>query len=441
MKTPNLSKIGRKLTGHSGILELMDDLGHAMSEHPNMLMLGGGNPAAIPEMQTIWQHQMHTLLGAGSTFDRMLANYDPPQGNPRFLRAIADLLQRFCHWPVTAENVAVTNGTQTTFFLLFSLLAGTMESGRPKKILLPMAPEYIGYADQGLDENLFVSCRPRISWPQGPGGRVFKYHIDLAAVSACLEQGTIGAIAVSRPTNPTGNMLTDQEIQDLSDLAARHGIYLIIDNAYGVPFPGVVFHDSRPFWAPHVINTLSLSKLGLPGLRTGMVIGPPEIIDAVASMNAIIGLANGNVGQQLVLPLLESGRILEFGPRVLAPFYAARRQAAIAALHEFLEPTGADWAMHASEGAFFLWLALRGLPITTTELYQRLKKRDVLVVPGEYFFYGLPEPWSHQHECLRISFAQSPAVVREGIRRLAQEIAQDMEAPCPAGLPGEISTT
>ena len=55
---------------------------------------------------------------------------------------------------------------------------------------------------------------------------------------------------------------------------------------------------------------------------------------------AITGLANGNVGQQLVLPLLENGEILQFGPRVLAPFYEERSRAAQFAVREYFGPTG-----------------------------------------------------------------------------------------------------
>jgi valine--pyruvate aminotransferase len=219
-------------------------------------------------------------------------------------------------------------------------------------------------------------------------------------------------------------VITEEELQQLSDLAARYAALLIVDNAYGQPFPGILFTDAQPHWAPHVINTFSLSKLGLPGARTGIVVGPPEIIVAVQSLTAISGLANGNLGQQLVLPLLESGEILQLGPRILQPFYDTRSRAAQQAFHEFLGPTGADWAVHVSEGAFFLWLWLRGLRIPTLQLYQRLKERNVLVVPGEYFFFGLSEPWSHQHECLRVTFSQPPEVVREGIRRLAEEVAR-----------------
>jgi valine--pyruvate aminotransferase len=51
----SLSKVGLKLTQQSAILELMDDLGHAMATRPEILVLGGGNPAAVPEIQAVWR--------------------------------------------------------------------------------------------------------------------------------------------------------------------------------------------------------------------------------------------------------------------------------------------------------------------------------------------------------------------------------------------------
>lgn len=395
-----------------------------MSVPEGVFMLGGGNPAAVPAVQAIWRRRMQELLGQGEDFDRMLANYEPPQGNPRFLRAFASLLQRTYGWPVTEENVAVTSGTQTAALFLFNLFGGRRSQGSPGKILLPLSPEYIGYADQGLEADLFVSCQAAVSWPQGESARVFKYAIDFPAVEACLRREDIALVAVSRPTNPTGNVVTEAELARLSQLAADRGVPLLIDGAYGVPFPGVVFTEAAPFYAPHVINTFSLSKLGLPGTRTGIVVGPPPVVAAMKAMTAVTGLANSNLGQQLVLPLVENGDILHLGPQALRPFYEERSRAALAVLRKHLDAVGADWAVHASEGAFFLWLWLRRLGITTQELYQRLKARHVLVVPGEFFFYGLAQPSPQQHECLRVSFAQSPEVVAEGIRRLADEVGR-----------------
>ena len=105
-------------------------------------------------------------------------------------------------------------------------------------MLFPLAPEYLGYADAGLDEDLFVSTRPNIEMlPEGQ----FKYHVDFEHLH--IGEDT-GLICVSRPTNPTGNVITDDELLKLDALAQQHDIPLLIDNAYGVPFPGIIFSRS-----------------------------------------------------------------------------------------------------------------------------------------------------------------------------------------------------
>jgi valine--pyruvate aminotransferase len=418
------SLTGRRLSARSGIGELMEDLGHAMTVEPHMRMLGGGNPAAIPQLQQLLQQRMRELLKEGETFNRMLGNYEPPQGNPKFRRAMAELLQREFGWNIGPNNIAVTSGGQTAYFFLFNLLGGIGKRGHRRKILLPLTPEYIGYADQGIEPDLFIACRPEIDWPDGPGAREFKYRIDFPAVEKALSRGNIGAIAASRPTNPTGNVLTDAEVRRLSDLAAEHRIPLILDNAYGAPFPAILFVPAQPFWAPHVVLTFSLSKLGLPGTRTGIVVAPEQIASAIGALTAMTGLANSSIGQQLVLPWIETGKILELGPGILQPFYARKRMAASLWIRESFTRAGIDWAVHRGEGAFFHWLWLRGLRLTTRELYERLKRRKVLTVPGEYFFFGQRKNWSHRNECLRLNFAQAAETVREAVEIIAQEAAK-----------------
>jgi len=83
---------------------------------------------------------------------------------------------------------------------------------------------------------------------------------------------------------------------------------------------------------------------------------------------------------------------------------------------------GQTFYIHKAQGAFFLWLWLPDLPIPTQTLYERLKDRGVLVVPGEHFFPGLKEPWPHTAQCLRISYAQDEAIVEQGMRLLAEEV-------------------
>ena len=79
--------------------------------------------------------------------------------------------------------------------------------------------------------------------------------------------------------------------------------------------------------------------------------------------------------------------------------------------------------IHKPEGALFLWLWFEGLPISSQDLYQRLKKKGVLVVSGHYFFPGMEkENWKHKEECIRVTYAQDEEVVASGIRLIAEEI-------------------
>jgi valine--pyruvate aminotransferase len=411
------SIFGQHLGQGSGIEELMEDLGQALAGGSDILMLGGGQPAHIPEVNAVWRRRIDELRVEAGGLERALTTYDPPRGNPKFLGAVARMFSGEFGWDVGPENIAVTAGGQTAFFLLFNLLAGRQPDGSRKKILLPLMPEYIGYADQGIDGSLFQAQPPIID---RTGAHEFKYRVDFDNLRITPD---IAAICVSRPTNPSGNVLTDGEIERLSDLAEAHGIPLLIDNAYGAPFPGILFEHATPFWKPHVILTYSLSKIGLPGSRTGVVVAPPEIAGALASMCAIVGLSNPSTGQQILLPLLRSGELLRLSCDVVRPFYQSKRDFAMRAATELFGERF-PWAAHRSEGALFLWFWFPGLSIPTKELYQRLKRRGVLIIPGEYFFYGDDDAeWAHRRECVRVSYAMDESVVRRGLEIIADEVA------------------
>jgi len=414
MSTLNLSYIGQRLAGPSGIQELMDDCGEALTLYPDMRMLGGGQPAAIPEVQALWRQRMSEMLLDGAALDKTLLNYDPPGGNPVFREAMATFLKRECGWDVTRENIAVVPSSQTGFFLLFNMLAGDSATGK-RRILFPLLPEYIGYANQALCEGQFTAVLPRI---EERGEHEIKYHIDFEKLKITPD---IAAMCVSCPTNPTGNVLTTDEFNRLRDLARQHGIPLMIDNAYGHPFPGVLHGSWRPQWEPGMIFSISMSKVGLPGVRNAVIVADAPIVKALSNMNAIVSLANGNVGQALMAPFLADDRLLKLGSDVIRPFYKERSDFAKGVLANALG-NDVPWALHAQEGAFFLWLWLKNLPIPAAELYRRLKARKVLVIPGHYFAYGLDQEWKHPHECLRLTYSQPQSIVQEGLEILAEEV-------------------
>ncbi len=412
-----LSAIGERLAGHTGINELMDDLGAAFDAGGDVVMMGGGNPAHVPAIEAVWQRRLTEIQNEPGALEAMLGDYDGPRGKLRFIETFAGYLRRSCGYDIGPENVAITSGSQAGFFLLLNMLAGPeAHSNRARRILLPLAPEYIGYADQTLCDRGFRAQRPLIE-ERGP--RRFKYHIDFERLRVADD---VAVLCLSRPTNPSANVVGDAELIRLVDLCRAHDRLLIIDNAYGLPFPRVVFAAAHPApWHDGIVLTFSLSKLGLPGTRTGIVVAAPEIIRRLSAANAVLALSNGSVGQVVSEPLFTSGEIDRLCLEHVLPYYHARCQQALGWIDE-LFGDDLDYRVHEPEGAFFLWIWFRGLPIDDRELYQRLKRRGVLVVQGRYFFYGLEEEWAHTHQCIRISYCQPPEKVRRGIGIIAEEV-------------------
>ena len=411
-----LSAFGEKFTSQSGILSLMDDLGNALADGHNMIMMGGGNPAHIPEVEEAFKQRLQRILDNPAEFTRLTGTYDPPQGEKSFIKALAAFLNRHFGWQLTERNIALSHGSQSAFFMLFNLLAGKHSDSSYKNILLPLAPEYIGYADTGVSRDFFRANKPDI---EHIDDQIFKYRVDFNQLN--IDDST-AALCASRPTNPTGNVLTDNEVARLDELARKNNIPLILDGAYGLPFPNLIYTRATPHWNENTILCLSLSKIGLPATRTGIVIASEEVIQAVTGMNAIMTLAPNSVGSLLTLDMIRDDSILSLCTNTIRPYYLEKASFAVNCLKRHLSKD-VPWHVHKPEGAMFLWLWFKDLPVSSLELYERLKQKGVLVVSGHYFFPGINDDWQHQHECLRVTFTRDNKTVEQGLKILADEVS------------------
>ena len=409
-----LSAFGEKFSGKSGIVELMDDLGSALNENPDMIFMGGGNPGRLLDVEAVFQQRLESVMQDPDQRHSLFGIYQSPQGDVEFREQIATFLQQQFGWPLSKNNIAIANGSQSAFFVLYNMFAGPMKDGSQRAIHLPLSPEYLGYADTGLCDNFFTATRPSIELLDN---NQFKYHVDFSQLQ--LDNNT-AALCVSRPTNPTGNVLSDQEINHLDEIAQQRGIPLIIDGAYGLPFPNICFVEATPHWNDNTILALSLSKLGLPGVRTGIIVAREDIIAAYTNANTIVSLACGTLGPSIAKELFRTGEILSLSREYITPFYRERSQLTMQWFREALGDL--PFHIHKPEGAIFLWLWFEGLPISSQELYERLKRRGVLIVPGHNFFIGVDDSWQHKHECIRVSYAQDADTVQRGVKILAEEV-------------------
>ncbi|MEX6457812.1 valine--pyruvate transaminase [Moraxella osloensis] len=430
------SKFGEKFTKNSGILQLMDDLGNALNSEQPINMLGGGNPARIDTVnQTYWSVFKSLAEGdMGSMAIENIGNYSTPQGDAKFIAALVDFFNRHYDWGLTTDNIALTNGSQNAFFYLFNLFGGQFDDQAQgsidKKILLPLAPEYVGYADAHVDGQHFIAVLPSIEFVQHQGeDGFFKYRVDFDTLEnlAELHNGEIGAICCSRPTNPTGNVLTDDEMARLEAIAKRFDIPLIIDNAYGMPFPNIIYSQATLNWNEQIILCFSLSKIGLPGVRTGIVVANPQVVKAISSLNAIVNLAPTRFGAAIATPLLQDDRLKDLSDNHIRPFYQGQAKLAVQLLKQELgdlpSPYNNVMKIHKPEGAIFLWVWFKDLPITTVELYARLKAKGTLIIPSEHFFVGVDtDNFKHAHECIRLSIAQDDETLKKGIATIGEVV-------------------
>ncbi|GAA0483460.1 valine--pyruvate transaminase [Tatumella punctata] len=412
LSSMHFSQFGNKFTRQTGISRLMEDMGAGLRT-PGTVMLGGGNPAKIPQMDEYFQQLLEEMHQSG-TLTEALCNYDGPRGKDKLLESLAATLRQRQGWDISAKNIALTNGSQSAFFYLFNLFAGKQADGTTRKVLFPLTPEYLGYADAGLEEDLFIAARPAIRHlPEGQ----FKYHIDMDNLTV---DDNIGLICVSRPTNPTGNVITDAEVLELDKLAQQHNIPLLIDNAYGLPFPGIIFTDVNAVWNQNIILCMSLSKLGLPGARCGIIIASQQTITALGNMNGIISLAPGSVGPAIAHQMICRNDLLELSEQVIKPYYRHKVAETIALIRRHIPEERC--LIHKPEGAIFLWLWFHELPVTTETLYHRLKARGVLMVPGHFFFPGLQDEWAHTHQCMRMNYVPDNAEIERAVIILAEEL-------------------
>ena len=429
------SKFGQKFIQPTGISQLMDDLGDALKSDQPVNMLGVGNPARIEAVNELFLQTYQALGNDGSfredinsTATSSMANYSNPQGDAAFIDALVGFFNRHYDWNLTSENIALTNGSQNAFFYLFNLFGGAFTDEQnesvDKSILLPLTPEYIGYSDVHVEGQHFTAVLPHIDEVTHNGEEgFFKYRVDFDALEnlPALKEGRIGAICCSRPTNPTGNVLTDEEMAHLAEIAKRYDVPLIIDNAYGMPFPNIIYSDVTLNWDDNTILCFSLSKIGLPGVRTGIIVAAPEVIAAVSAMNAVVNLSPTRFGASIATPLVENNAIKDLSDNDIKPFYQQQAKTAVTLLKKEL----GDYPLviHKPEGAIFLWLWFKDLPISTSELYETLKEKGTLIVPSEYFFPGVDiSDYKHAHECIRMSIAADKDTLTKGIAVIGEVV-------------------
>lgn len=108
------------------------------------------------------------------------------------------------------------------------------------------------------------------------------------------------------------------------------------------------------------------------------------------------------------------------------PYYRQKKRFAEELLSELM-PKDIDWRMHSGVGGMFCWLWVDHPWFDDVVLYNRLKERQVFVVPGRHFFVDQlfsPGLGAHATQCFRISLSADEKVITEGVHRLAEVLTE-----------------
>ncbi len=412
-----ISDFGKHYLKDSGIFLLMKDLDTALNQRPDTYMLGGGNPGFIPEIQEYFYNKFLNFINKKNIFYQSLGIYDSPLGDLEFRKNFAQFINQKYNWKFNENNIAITAGSQNAFFMLFNIFSGNTEN-QNLKILFPFSPEYIGYDNIPLNRESIVSFASII---KKENDHFFSYELDRISIINYLERfhSEIGCIAVSSPSNPTGKILEESELNFLKNLSEKYSIPVIIDSAYGIPFPDINYVDQPVIFCENFIYVFSLSKIGLPGLRTGFIVANEDIIELIGKVQAVELLAPMRLGTFLLRDSLLNNELVKISKKYIRPFYQTRRNLAIELLTQSF--TKDEIWIHKSQGAFFLWVIFPEIKIHTLKLYEILKEKGVIVVPGIYYYFNNSQK-DFREKSIRISFSQDPATIQKGLQILVETV-------------------
>ncbi|MCT7980347.1 valine--pyruvate transaminase [Laspinema olomoucense] len=414
---PDLTKFGEQMSQLTGVRAIMKDISETLraGADRDLINMSAGNPVILPEVEQLWRDCTADLLSS-SEYGEVVCRYGESQGYQPFIDVIkADFNKRY-GLNLSDRNILITPGSQCLYFFAANTLGGYSSSGQLKQIVLPLSPDYTGYGGVSLVPESLVAYKPTLDLDAA--AHRFKYRPDFSQLEI---NENAGCVIFSRPCNPTGNVLTEDEVKKIAAMAAPYDVPVFVDSAYAPPYPALNFTDMTPIFGGNIIHCMSLSKAGLPGERIGIAIGDERTIQILQSFQTNLCIHSSRYGQAIAARAIASGALGEIAETVIRPYYQQKFTVLETTLDRAM-PKDLPWFLHRGEGAIFAWMWFQDLPMTDWELYQELKKVGVIAVPGSSFFPGLREDWKHKHECIRLSLTASDEAIEMGMERLAKVV-------------------
>lgn len=367
---------------------------------PEVISFGGG----LPAWEVFPVEQVKEVIGRILDSDGAAAlQYGTSEGYKPLRQAVVERYRKK-GFAIGQDNVLITSGSQQGIDLLSKLFLGqgdTIVVGNPTFLTALQAFSLFQarYLTIPLDEEgMRVDLLPKL-----------------------LEDNDIKFIYVMPNfQNPTGITLSLERRRRLVEIARRHGVPILEDDAYGElrcsgeALPALKALDE----GEQVIYLGSFSKVLSPGLRVCALIAPEGVMEKLVFAKQASDLHTNTLAQRIVYEFLRRG-LLDPHIQVIINTYRKRRDAMLRAMERCFPP-GVSWTK--PEGGIFLWVTVpQG--IDTMQLFEQAIRAKVAYVPGScYYAKGGGD------NNMRLNFsACDEKRIELGIQRLAGIIKGNLE--------------
>lgn len=370
------------------------------SLRPEVISLAGGMPPEeLFDIEGIRQ-AAQTVLAHGEEAAARALQYGETAGDPELRAQVASLMRDRGARGIEPRSVVITTGASQGIDLIARVLL------EPGDVLAVERPTFLATL------NAAQLCQARVA-----GVAVDKSGLLVDSFESLLEETPVKAL-YTMPTfsNPSGALLSIERRRRLLELARKHGVIVVEDDAYGQlwfdepPPPSLLSLAQEMREPPACVHLSTFSKSMAPGLRLGWAIAPPSLVDRITVAKQIADVHTSTLDQAIVVAYLKSGRLITHLER-LREGYAERARWLTEAIREEL-PAGLLQFTKPS-GGMFLWCRLA--EGDAKEIARKALEHNVAVVPGDPFF---PDPPGDPH--LRLSYSKlSRSEANEAMKRFA----------------------
>jgi 2-aminoadipate transaminase len=379
----------------------------AVTSRPEVVSLAGGAPfvEALP------------LDAVGEMFNQLTAvhgattlQYGGGQGDPRLRERICEVMSRSgidASNGASPDDVVVTIGGQQAIDLVSRIFLD------PGDVVLAEGPSYVGAL------GVFQAAQADVVHvPMDDDGLIPAALAEALATVAKAGKRAKFLYTVPNYHNPAGVTLAESRRDEIIEIAKRNGLLIIEDDPYGLlGFDGEPLRALRARDRDGVLYISTFSKTFAPGLRVGWVLAPHAVREKLVMASEAQILCPSMFAQSALATYFSTTPWLD-QIKSFREIYRERRDALLGALTDMM-PAGTRWT-HPT-GGFYVWLTLpEGLH--SKEMLPRAITARVAYVPGTGFYAD-----GTGSEYMRLSYCfPPPARIREGVRRLAGVIEQEM---------------